>query len=135
MFQYDCSQLDNGTRFRRYRSAAIGSSEFSSLQGETSTSYTATFEDIGRRIKCECSVTDYMDRRSRPVAAITPPVEAGTAFTSVPLPSEAGTGYIIGPFQFEAGTAFLVVPVQIEAGMVVHLCEPYRGDPTTACRF
>jgi hypothetical protein len=35
-------------------------------------------------------VTDYMDRRSCPVAAITPPVEAGT-------------GLVIVPFHFEAG--------------------------------
>lgn len=55
------------------------------LPSQRSCSYKVRLEDIGRRLKCECVVTDLFGRSTDPVYVETTPVLPGNCFDSVGL--------------------------------------------------
>jgi hypothetical protein len=54
-----------------------GDQSFEPLATQCSRSYKVRFEDIGRRLKCECFVTDVFGRSSELVSAVTAPILPG----------------------------------------------------------
>lgn len=59
------------------------------LSSQRSCSYKLRFEDIGRRLRCECIVSDVFGRSSEPAYAETEPVLPGTSFKCLFLPTLA----------------------------------------------
>ncbi|KAL1555754.1 187-kDa microtubule-associated protein air9 [Salvia divinorum] len=65
-------------RYQWFFSSETGNEKaFEPILSQRSCSYKARFEDIGRCLKCECSVTDVFGRTSEPVYAETDSVEPG----------------------------------------------------------
>ena len=54
-----------------------GTLDFEVFPSQRSCSYKLDLRDVGRRLKCECIVTDVFGRSSEPVSAISSPILPG----------------------------------------------------------
>lgn len=67
----------------RYMASEIGNNAYEPVHSQCSCSYKLRFDDIGRRFKCECIVTDTFGRSSEPAYVETAPVSPGLLQLSV----------------------------------------------------
>ncbi|XP_020271153.1 187-kDa microtubule-associated protein AIR9 [Asparagus officinalis] len=72
------SKYKKDIKYQWFYSIGTGSHQsFEQLPSHCSSSYKVRFEDIGRCLKCECTVTDMFGRSSGPVSAVTSPILPG----------------------------------------------------------
>ncbi|KAL0926511.1 hypothetical protein M5K25_002750 [Dendrobium thyrsiflorum] len=72
------SKYKNDVKYQWFYSVRMGEHQsFELVPSQQSCSYRVRFEDIGRCLKCECTVTDVFGRSSETVSAVTSPILPG----------------------------------------------------------
>lgn len=70
-------QLNDKFFWSRFISKDKDTEEFELLHSQCSQTYKLHLEDIGRCLKCDCTVTDIFGRSSNTVSAVTVPISPG----------------------------------------------------------